>query len=95
MQLQLLLGSNHLLQTQAPAVSTKAECVQKQTQLTRQLAKVGLMSDPVSQVRADSTIQAMMLESLSRTEGVLNFLPITSVETFSMKSASSGLHAWS
>ena len=67
---------NHLLQTQAPAISTKAECVQKQTQLTRQLAKVGLMSDPVSQVRADSTIQAMMLESLSRTEGVLNFLPI-------------------
>lgn len=67
---------HHLLQTQAPSISTKAECVQKQTQLSRQLAKVGLMSEPLQQVRADSTLQAMVLESLSRAEGVLSFLPI-------------------
>ncbi len=67
---------NHLLQTQAMATSAKAECVQRQTQLTRQLAKVGLMREPTAQIKNDSTMQVMMLESLSRTEGVLGFLPL-------------------
>ncbi len=67
---------NHLMASQAPAISMKAECVQKQTQLTRQLAKVGLIQEPTAQVRADSTVQAMLLESWSRCEGVLNFLPM-------------------
>ena len=66
----------HLLQTQAPSVSMRAAAVQHQTALTRQCAKVGLLQAATAQVRADSTAQSLLLEGLSRSEGVLQFTPL-------------------
>jgi hypothetical protein len=67
---------NDLIATQAPAVSARAEAVQRQTPLSRQLARGGLVQAPLAQVRADSMAQVLLLDSLARSEGVIGFTPL-------------------
>ncbi len=67
---------DHLMGTQAPSTSFRAQVVQRQSPLSRHVAKVGLLRENTSVVRTETSMQVMLLDQVAWSEGVQLHVPL-------------------